>query len=160
MRTLEIGLTCLAAISMLNGQAQELSPALFHGTGRACYGSLSIQPQTITWNTPFSRCKATSYSLTEQSDDAGHARYTYLLRKTNKACRYQVLSLTHADGKSAGIGWEVNAYVNEAGYNADKASGYTASLPDMMSCYLVRAVTKNSQSSARPNPSVISGPAI
>lgn len=146
MRSLKCILVCMAAVAALNVQAQEVSPpALFHGTGRACYGSLSIGPQTITWKTPFSECQAASYSHAEHSDSAGHTRDTYLLKKTNKACRFRVLSLTHADDKSADIGWEVSAYGNEASYNVDKASGYTASTPDMMSCYLVRVVKRRDE---------------
>jgi hypothetical protein len=38
----------------------------FEGTGRACYGTLSIQPKTISWLTPFSQCKSMSYALISQ----------------------------------------------------------------------------------------------
>lgn len=144
MRCLKYAYACMIAVAALYVQAQEVSqPALFHGTGRACYGSLSIGPRTIAWNTPFNQCQAASYSHTEHSNNAGHTRDTYLLKKTNKACRFRVLSLTHADDKSAEIGWEVSAYGNEASYNADKASGYTANTPDMMSCYLIRTANRS-----------------
>lgn len=143
MRSLKCALACMTAFAALNVQAQRVSPpALFHGTGRACYGSLVIRPHTITWNTPFSQCQAASYSITEHSDSSGHSRDTYLLKKTNKACRFRVLSLTHADDRSPDIGWEVSAYGNEGTYITDKASGYTASTPDMMSCYLVRVIRR------------------
>lgn len=128
----------------LTANCQELSlPAQFHGTGRACYGDLTIQRKTIAWNTPFSQCRTASYSLMEHASNAAQIRYTYLLRHTDSMCRYRVLSVTHARGKNAQIGWEVTGYGAEDSYLADKASGYSNNPPDMMSCYLVRTSTRS-----------------
>jgi hypothetical protein len=109
----------------------------FEGTGRACYGTLTIQPKTISWLTPFSQCKSMSYALISQDKQNGQSRMTYRLTSHAQSCRYAVLSLTHA-GPAENTGWEVTGYGSEKSYLTDKSGGYTAKADDLMSCYLVR----------------------
>lgn len=144
MRALKQACSFVGATMALTATCQEMSlPAQFHGTGRACYGDLTIERKTITWHTPFSQCGPTSYSLMGETGIAEHTRYTYLLHTSDSLCRYRVLSVTHVRGKSGKIGWEVTGYGTEVSYRADKASGYSNNTPDIISCYLVQSPAGN-----------------
>jgi hypothetical protein len=109
----------------------------FQGSGRACYGTLTIQAKTISWLTPFSQCKSISYEFIDPEKDNGRARMTYRLTSHTGNCRFAILSLTHA-GPAENTGWEVTGYGSEQSYRADKSSGYQSKAADVMSCYLVR----------------------
>lgn len=138
MRRARIIAISVLAFGHMVAVAQELTtPAHFQGTGRACQGELVIQRQTILWRTPFSVCKAASYKLLDHADNTASARFTYQLNQTTPACRYRVISLTHDDTKPAAIGWEVTGYGSTESYEQDKAAGFQAGTPDMLSCYLI-----------------------
>jgi hypothetical protein len=109
----------------------------FQGSGRACYGTLTIQAKTISWLTPFSQCKSMSYELVDPEKHKGRAGLTYRLTSQAGNCRFAILSLTHA-GPAENTGWEVTGYRSEQSYRADKSSGYQSKAEDVMSCYLVR----------------------
>jgi hypothetical protein len=59
------------------------------------------------------------------------------------ACRYRLISLTHNGGSDQDIGWNVTGYGSEQSYVTDRSAGYTANMPDALSCYLVRGSGKN-----------------
>jgi hypothetical protein len=131
---------CISAIlfTAVTAQAEpKLSTKSFQGTGRACYGTLTVQPKTISWLTPFSQCKSMSYVLASQEKQNGQSRMTYRLTSHAEHCRYAVVSLTHA-GPDSNTGWEVTGYGSEQSYLADKSNGYQAKADDIMSCSLVR----------------------
>jgi hypothetical protein len=111
--------------------------ARFMGSGRACYGPLTVGTKTISWLTPFSQCKSVSYALIEGDARGDISRVTYRLKPDAGSCRYPVLSLTHK-GRAKHSGWDVTGYGSEQSYQDDKASGYQAKSEDMMSCYLIR----------------------
>ena len=139
MRTIKL-LSALA-IGALFVRAHASTPSLtgnFFGSGRACYGTLQIARETISWNTSFSRCRARPFRLMEDEHMGGKRRLTFELTKTAPACRFRVISLTHDESSVEDTGWEVTGYAGPASYQADKRSAYTRNAPDMMSCALVR----------------------
>jgi hypothetical protein len=124
--------TALAALALM-GVGPQPDPALgsFAGTGRACAGTLSITPSRIAWNTPFSRCASTGYSVISREDGQLGLRAVYRLSGGGAQCRYHVLVLTHAAGAEPGIGWNVVGYPTMEAAAANRAE-------DSLSCYLVR----------------------
>ena len=127
---------CLLALPTARADTSSFT-GHFQGTGRACYGTLAVQPKTISWLTPFSQCKPARYELVERDSHDGQMRMTYRLKSTAAGCRYTVLTLTHR-GTADDTGWEVTGYGSEQSYRTDKASGYTIRSEDMLSCPLVR----------------------
>jgi hypothetical protein len=128
------------AIAALSAHVYAGTPPLtgrFVGSGRACYGTLDIARETISWNTAFSRCKARPFHLTAEKSE-GKQRLTFEFTETSSACRFQVVSLTHDETSGAYAGWEATGYADLASYREDKRSGYTRNGADMMSCALIR----------------------
>jgi hypothetical protein len=131
----------MLAIGVLFAHAHASTPSLtghFIGSGRTCYGTLQIARETISWNTPFSRCKARPFHLMEDERAGGKRRLTFELTETASTCRFQVISLTHDESSAEDSGWEATGYADPESYQADKRSAYTRNAPDMMSCALVR----------------------
>lgn len=133
-------LVCLCA--QAEAATVTLSPAQFEGTGRACFGKLSIQRSEISWTTPFSQCNALPYVLLDQVTSSGKARHTFRFTHTTPTCRYRIISVTHHEAGEPGTGWEVTGYGQEQSYLMDKACGYKANPPDVLSCYLIRDPTR------------------
>jgi hypothetical protein len=125
-----IGANASASTSPLTGN--------FVGSGRACYGTLEIGKETISWNTAFSRCKARPFRLANEEQHEGKQRLTFEFSETASACRFQVISLTHDEKSGPDTGWEATGYADPASYYADKRSAYVRNAPDMMSCALIR----------------------
>jgi hypothetical protein len=82
----------------------------YMGSGRACYGMLTITARRITWITPFSECRSSSYTIRERQDRSTGLRVTYELTRPSAKCRYRVLVLTHASSSENGIGWNIVGY--------------------------------------------------
>jgi hypothetical protein len=133
--TAAVMLACLAPI--VQAQAGKLS-GTFTGTGRACFGKLTVHAKTISWSTTFSRCESLPYELIEQTTDADIDRYSFKFTRHSQQCRYRYLTVTHRRASEADIGWDVIGYGSEQSYLSDKANGYTANSSDTMSCYLIR----------------------
>ncbi|MGJ7918168.1 hypothetical protein ACI48D_22195 [Massilia sp. LXY-6] len=140
MRTITL-LSTLAIGSLFAHLHAEPLPLTGHfvGSGRACYGTLEIARESISWNTAFSRCKAHPFRLVEDEQAGAKRRLTFEFSGTASACRFGVISLTHDEHSGEDTGWEATGYADLASYQADKRSGYTSNAPDMMSCALVRA---------------------
>jgi hypothetical protein len=103
----------------------------FMGSGRACYGMLTITARSIAWATPFSRCPASPYAVVDSRDDADGLRVTYRLLRPSAACRYPVLVLTHRANADVDIGWNVAGYPS-----LDSAKEQRHA--DAIDCYLYR----------------------
>jgi hypothetical protein len=101
------------------------------GSGRACYGMLTITAHAITWMTPFSQCRPSRYSVVDRSEGPDGLRVTYQLQQPSRKCLYPVLVLSHGAGAHMDIGWNVEG----------RASLEDASLQrteDGLGCYLYR----------------------
>jgi hypothetical protein len=103
----------------------------FMGSGRACYGMLTITTRRITWITPFSECRSSPYTIRDRRDEPAGLRITYELTLPSAKCRYHVLTLTHAAANEDGIGWNVVGYPSLE----SAAQGGSA---DALGCYLYR----------------------
>lgn len=147
MRSLRIGIAtiCIGIGISAHAQAPTLS-GRFAGTGRACFGSLSVHSKTITWSTPFSQCIRLPYETVEQNTSSHNTRFTFSFKRQPAGCRYRIITITHDGGRDDSTGWQVTGYGQEHSYLADKANGYTSDAPDIMSCYLIREPNKTLQS--------------
>ncbi|HEY1797208.1 MAG TPA: hypothetical protein VGG57_13945 [Stellaceae bacterium] len=134
---LALGAVPVAAAVALNGAvAAGLTPhdpvlGNYRGSGRACYGMLTITTHRIFWTTPFSRCIGSPYDVRGKRDGADGVRMTFVLSRPGARCRYPVLELTKRPGDDPAIGWEV------AGYRS-LDSGKRGGRDDSISCYLYR----------------------
>jgi hypothetical protein len=101
------------------------------GSGRACYGMLTITSRAITWMTPFSRCRTSQYAIVDRQDRPDGLQVTYQLQRPSFGCRYPVLVLTHSVDAGADIGWNVVGYPSlESAIRRNKE--------DELGCYLYR----------------------
>lgn len=109
----------------------------FSGTGRACYGQLLVRTETISWLTPFSRCRRVPYRIVDD-EQHGHARdLTFALARRPEGCRYGVIHLRHRDEPDPAIGWEAFGYATLDDYRQDRARGFTAASETSIACYLI-----------------------
>lgn len=92
---------------------------------------------TISWITPFSRCREVPYEIIDRDDTSDTRRLTYRFPRGAASCHYRIVSLAHKGSAALETGWEVTGYGDEASYHGDKAAGFSGSTPDLMSCYLV-----------------------
>lgn len=116
---------------MTSAAAEESARGNYMGSGRACYGMLTITSRQITWMTPFSECLASPYAVVQRDDQADGLQITYRLMRPSAKCPYPVLVLTHDPGAGADIGWNVVGYPSLASAREgrrDRALG----------CYLYR----------------------
>ena len=90
--------------------AADIVDGNYMGSGRACYGMLTITAQRITWTTPFSQCRTSSYAVLDRDVGPGGVRVAYQLRNPGTACRYSVLVLTHRAKADMQIGWNVTGF--------------------------------------------------
>lgn len=110
----------------------------FSGTGRSCYGSLTVKPTIVSWLTPFSQCNSVPVQLLERQDDKGQLRVIYRLKHQPRHCLYRVIMLQQDASANGDGGWSVVGYGSVQSYEADKQSGYTLNGSDMMTCPLAR----------------------
>ena len=103
----------------------------FMGSGRACYGMLTITSRAITWMTPFSFCRTSPYTIVDRRDAVDGLTITYLLAKPSAGCLYDVLVLTHRAGEDNGIGWNVTGYLSLNAKRQDREE-------ERLDCYLYR----------------------
>ncbi|HXC29637.1 MAG TPA: hypothetical protein VNV38_16885 [Stellaceae bacterium] len=100
------------------------------GSGRACYGMLTITSRAITWMTPFSFCRTSPYSIVDR-DGADGLSVTYLLTNPSAHCLYTVLVLTHRADADKDIGWNVTGYPSLSAKRQDRKE-------TRLDCYLYR----------------------
>jgi len=101
------------------------------GSGRACYGMLTITRREIAWMTPFSRCAPSPYAVIDRRGDGQGTRVIYRLTRPSAACRYSVLEVTHRAGAGADTGWNV------VGYPSPDSAAHQRR-EDGLGCYLYR----------------------
>jgi hypothetical protein len=111
--------------------ARDVALGNYMGSGRACYGMLTITSRAITWMTPFSQCKASQYSIHDRQDGQDGVRITYELARPSAKCLFRMVVLTHNATDGMGIGWNVVGYpsLEDAIQNR---------MGDALGCYLYR----------------------
>ncbi len=129
----------LAAVLLLSPMyaTDPVFTGAFEGTGRACYGSLSIRTRTISWLTPFSQCQKMLYEVIEREQKGNQRQFTFQLKQHSKECRFEVLYLYHPDTPNPDTDWHVIGYSSVQDYHADKQNGYKGDAPGSQSCSLV-----------------------
>jgi hypothetical protein len=103
----------------------------FMGSGRACYGMLTITARAITWMTPFSQCRTSPYAVVDRRNTSDGLRVTYQLARPSAKCRYSVLVLTHKAGADVALGWNVVGYPSLSSATAGRRD-------EALGCYLYR----------------------
>ncbi len=132
------GVTMVAGLLLSAGKTAERPfTGAFEGTGRACAGTLSVRPKTISWTTPFSTCRNLAYEVVEHSEKGNERRVTLHMKPGGKSCLYSVLYLYHGDSADNDIDWHVIGYRSFDEYKADQQNGFKADSPDALSCSLV-----------------------
>jgi hypothetical protein len=108
-----------------------LQLGVFEGTGRACSGKLTITPKKLSWNTPFSPCPASAFTLVERRQKGGATQWAYRFIGAPKSCLYKVVVLEKAPATDDWA-WNVSGFTSMQTYKADAKA-------DQLNCYLVRA---------------------
>jgi hypothetical protein len=124
-------LLLLVVASMTDAAARDVPHGNYMGSGRACYGMLTITSRRITWVTPFSECLTSPYAIVDRRDQPNDLRITYELARPGAKCRYQTLVLTHDWHAGADIGWNVVGYPSLADASENRRD-------HALGCYLYR----------------------
>jgi hypothetical protein len=101
------------------------------GSGRACYGMLTITARRISWITPFSECRPSPYTILDAQNGSTGLKVTYELTWPSEKCRYRVLVLTHGALRENEVGWNVVGYPSVDSAAQDRSD-------DALGCYLYR----------------------
>lgn len=120
MRVLKFSMAVTCLTASLAAVADAPYSGRYLGTGRACYGVLTITDKHVEWQTPSSKCPPTAYKIVEQ----GGGRVTFRLVRSAAPCSYGVVSLVHHAGKSTDDGWEVMGYRDERTFREHKAGNF------------------------------------
>ena len=67
---------------------------VFQGQGRGCWGKLYIKEQSLEWNTPYSVCKKTSYSVIQKDLDSKSPHIAFALAQKSKKCGFEIIELS------------------------------------------------------------------
>jgi len=104
---------------------------VFEGTGRACSGLLKITPKRLNWNTAFSPCPASAYTLVERRREGDAAQWAYRFVRTPKSCFYKVVMLEKLVDVDGRVEWHASGFTSMKAYKADAKV-------DRLNCPLVK----------------------
>lgn len=104
---------------------------VFEGTGRACSGLLEITPKRLSWNTLFSPCPASAFTLVERRQKDGATQWAYGFAQTPKSCFYKVVMLKKLVDVDGRIEWHASGFTSMKAYKADVKT-------DRLNCPLVK----------------------
>jgi hypothetical protein len=138
---MQIGRAAVLAILLLGGlgpaKADAPFTAVFSGTGRACSGGLFVRTKTIEWNSSFSICKPTRYSVLDKDLAADRRRIAFRLAARSRRCHYEVIEAQ----QYSTYGWSVQGYQSLEAYEKRALPGWRNSPLDermVLSCPMVR----------------------
>lgn len=116
---------------MAGAGARDVAYGNYMGSGRACYGMLTITSRVDTWMTSLSLCRTSPYSVHDRQEGADGIRITYQLARPSAKCLFRIVVLTHNATDDIGIGWNVVGYpsLEDAIQNR---------MGDALGCYLYR----------------------
>ena len=89
--------TSLSGFILANGvvlAADKPFTGVFQGQGRGCWGKLYVREQSIEWNTPYSVCTKTSYTVIQNGLNLTPPHISFALDRKSKKCRYEVIELS------------------------------------------------------------------
>ncbi len=104
---------------------------VFEGTGRACSGRLKITPRRLSWNTAFSPCPASAYTLVERRQEGEATQWAYRFVRTPKSCFYKVVMLKKLVDVDGRVEWHASGFTSMKAYKADAKV-------DRLNCPLVK----------------------
>ena len=88
----------LCGLILVNGTAalsvENNFTSVFQGQGRGCWGKLYVREQAIEWNTPYSVCSKSAYTVIQSDLNSKTPRIAFALERKSKKCRYQVIELS------------------------------------------------------------------
>jgi hypothetical protein len=58
----------MSALAAYGASASDITRGNYMGSGRACYGMLTITAARITWITQFSRCESSAYAVRDRQE--------------------------------------------------------------------------------------------
>ncbi|WP_420994412.1 hypothetical protein ACKI2N_017640 [Cupriavidus sp. 30B13] len=97
---------------------------VFQGQGRGCWGKLYVKTKTLEWNTPYSACARTPYTVIDKDMDAAAPSIAFALQHKSRSCRYEIVQLafdpTYPDY------WLARGYVSRADYESRKTASNAA----------------------------------
>lgn len=109
----------------------QLQLGVFEGAGRACSGLLKITPKRLSWNTAFSPCPASAYTLVERRREGDAAQWAYRFVRTPKSCFYKVVMLKKLVDVDGRVEWHASGFTSMKAYKADAKV-------DRLNCPLVK----------------------
>ena len=117
----------LLAIALAQGMADAATatPAapfigVFHGQGRGCWGKLYVKTKTLEWNTPYSVCAKTPYTVIDKDMDASAPSIAFVLQRKSRSCRYEIVQL--AFDPAYPDYWLARGYASRADYEGRKTA--------------------------------------
>ena len=116
---------------MAGAGARDVAYGNYKGSGRACYGMLTITARAVTWMTPLSQCGTSPYSVHDRQEGADGIRISYQLTRPSATCLFHVVVLTHNASDDMGIGWNVVGYPSLEDVIQNRVG-------DALGCYLYR----------------------
>jgi len=93
---------------------------VFHGQGRGCWGKLYVKTKTLAWNTPYSVCAKTPYTVIDKDMDASAPGIAFMLRHKSRSCRYEIVQL--AFDPAYPDYWLARGYASRADYEGRKTA--------------------------------------
>lgn len=67
---------------------------VFQGQGRGCWGKLYVKEHSIEWNTPYSVCNKTSYTVIQKDLESKSPRIAFALARKSEKCGFEVIELS------------------------------------------------------------------
>lgn len=127
----------LMVTSITTKATEDIFTGSFEGTGRACSGKLQVQKNKIKWNSTYSKCKTTQYSVLETDLNNEKKRIAFHLKTPNAKCLYPIIEIKH----SSGYNWHVNGYQSLEGFqNKNSPDWKNSPLPERqnLSCLMIK----------------------
>jgi hypothetical protein len=96
---------------------------VFQGQGRGCWGKLYIREKSLEWNTPYSICKRTSYSIIQKEMESKSPHIAFALANKSKKCGFEIIELSFDPAYPAywqAIGYETRKDFENKATNAEE----------------------------------------
>jgi len=108
---------------------------VFQGQGRGCWGKLYVRKLSLEWNTPYSVCNKTSYTVIEKDLKAKSPHIAFALAQKSKSCRYEIVELSFDPEYPAY--WTATGYETRKDFNNRASADEEAKLKNL-SCSVQR----------------------
>jgi hypothetical protein len=103
----------------------------FEGTGRACYGHLTVTEKKISWKSSFSDCKTSDYKIIRQEEKDDTHRIVFERSKNNQKCLFPIVEMVHKNADKDYLNWNVTGYTSREQFDKDY-------IQERMTCLMIR----------------------